>query len=111
MTAGLLILGVFLVAAMLMFFRALPALLALPLMAVAIVSIEIAAGRLGFSELALVLADGATRLADAMVIVMLGGMLSSLVHILIVTPVIFLWLRARELKRASSTARGPACGS
>jgi Cu(I)/Ag(I) efflux system membrane protein CusA/SilA len=28
-----------------------------------------------------------------------GGMLSSLVHILIVTPVIFLWLRERELKR------------
>jgi len=27
-----------------------------------------------------------------------GGMLSSLVHILIVTPVIFLWLRERELK-------------
>ena len=80
MTAGLLILGVFLVAAMLMFFRALPALLALPLMAVAIVSIEIAAGRLGFSELALVLADGATRLADAMVIVMLGGMLSSVMQ-------------------------------
>ena len=28
-----------------------------------------------------------------------GGMLSSLVHILIVTPVIFCWLRERELKR------------
>jgi Cu(I)/Ag(I) efflux system membrane protein CusA/SilA len=28
----------------------------------------------------------------------IGGMLSSLVHILIVTPVIFLWLRERELK-------------
>jgi len=27
----------------------------------------------------------------------IGGMLSSLVHILVVTPVIFLWLRAREL--------------
>ena len=27
-----------------------------------------------------------------------GGMLSSLVHILIVTPVIFCWLRERELK-------------
>ena len=33
----------------------------------------------------------------------IGGMISSLVHILIVTPVIFLWLRAREL---SHPARG-----
>jgi Cu(I)/Ag(I) efflux system membrane protein CusA/SilA len=29
----------------------------------------------------------------------IGGMLSSLVHILIVTPVIFLWLRERELRK------------
>ncbi|HEX8286301.1 MAG TPA: CusA/CzcA family heavy metal efflux RND transporter [Pyrinomonadaceae bacterium] len=29
-----------------------------------------------------------------------GGMLSSLLHVLIVTPVIFFWLRERELKRA-----------
>ena len=29
----------------------------------------------------------------------LGGMLSSLVHVLIVTPVIFFWLREREIKR------------
>jgi Cu(I)/Ag(I) efflux system membrane protein CusA/SilA len=29
----------------------------------------------------------------------IGGMLSSLLHILIVTPVIFAWLRERELKR------------
>src|SRR4029450_9763530 len=29
----------------------------------------------------------------------LGGMLSSLVHVLIVTPVIFYWLRERELRR------------
>jgi copper/silver efflux system protein len=28
----------------------------------------------------------------------LGGMVSSLVHVLIVTPVIFLWLRERELR-------------
>ena len=27
----------------------------------------------------------------------IGGMISSLLHILIVTPVIFLWLRSREL--------------
>jgi Cu(I)/Ag(I) efflux system membrane protein CusA/SilA len=29
----------------------------------------------------------------------IGGMLSSLIHILIVTPVIFLWLREREMRR------------
>lgn len=33
-----------------------------------------------------------------------GGMLSSLVHILIVTPVIFLWLRERELRTPAGTA-------
>src|SRR5262249_41286491 len=31
----------------------------------------------------------------------LGGMVSSLVHVLIVTPVIFFWLRSRELKRGA----------
>jgi Cu(I)/Ag(I) efflux system membrane protein CusA/SilA len=30
----------------------------------------------------------------------LGGMVSSLAHVLIVTPVIFLWLRERELRRS-----------
>ena len=29
----------------------------------------------------------------------LGGMVSSLLHVLIITPVIFYWLRERELKR------------
>lgn len=33
-----------------------------------------------------------------------GGMISSLIHILIVTPVIFVWLRNREMRRA----RGPS---
>ncbi|MGH9554584.1 MAG: hypothetical protein ACRD2Y_02070 [Terriglobales bacterium] len=28
----------------------------------------------------------------------LGGMISSLVHVLIVTPVVFTWLRERELR-------------
>jgi len=32
----------------------------------------------------------------------LGGMVSSLIHVLIVTPVIFLWLRERELRKATS---------
>ena len=31
----------------------------------------------------------------------IGGMVSSLLHILIVTPVIFLWLRDRQLRRAN----------
>jgi len=35
----------------------------------------------------------------------IGGMLSSLIHILIVTPVIFAWLRERELKKAKSSFR------
>jgi Cu(I)/Ag(I) efflux system membrane protein CusA/SilA len=29
----------------------------------------------------------------------LGGMISSLIHVLIVTPVIFAWLREREVSR------------
>ena len=31
----------------------------------------------------------------------IGGMVSSLLHILIVTPVIFLWLRRRELRKGT----------
>jgi Cu(I)/Ag(I) efflux system membrane protein CusA/SilA len=34
----------------------------------------------------------------------IGGMLSSLLHILIVTPVIFLWLRSRDLPKAATDA-------
>src|SRR5262249_25567844 len=34
----------------------------------------------------------------------LGGMVSSLVHVLIVTPVIFCWLREREVRREEKTA-------
>lgn len=34
----------------------------------------------------------------------LGGMLSSLAHVLIITPVIFLWLRERELRKQDSIA-------
>lgn len=35
----------------------------------------------------------------------LGGMLSSLVHVLIVTPVIFVWLRERELRKRAEVAQ------
>jgi copper/silver efflux system protein len=34
----------------------------------------------------------------------IGGMVSSLLHILIVTPVIFAWLREREMRKPSATA-------
>ena len=34
----------------------------------------------------------------------LGGMVSSLIHVLIVTPVIFYWLRERELKHATASS-------
>lgn len=36
----------------------------------------------------------------------IGGMISSLIHILIVTPVIFLWLRSRELRSSLAPASG-----
>jgi len=35
----------------------------------------------------------------------LGGMVSSLLHVLIVTPAIFLWLREREIRRAEQAAQ------
>ncbi len=77
MTISILVICIFLVAAVLMFFRKLPAMLALPLMAVAIVSVEIAFGRLTVNDLlTAVIADGALRLADPMIISLFGGMLS-----------------------------------
>ena len=33
----------------------------------------------------------------------LGGMVSSLIHVLVVTPVIFTWLRQREITRSHDT--------
>ncbi|MFY9610531.1 MAG: CusA/CzcA family heavy metal efflux RND transporter [Blastocatellia bacterium] len=43
----------------------------------------------------------------------LGGMVSSLIHVLIVTPVIFFWLREREIRRseAAEELRGGGAGS
>jgi copper/silver efflux system protein len=38
----------------------------------------------------------------------LGGMVSSLAHVLLVTPVIFFWLRERELRREQAKAQGEA---
>jgi len=40
----------------------------------------------------------------------LGGMLSSLLHVLIVTPVIFFWLRERELKKEERRSNKAATG-
>jgi Cu(I)/Ag(I) efflux system membrane protein CusA/SilA len=40
----------------------------------------------------------------------LGGMISSLLHVLIVTPVIFYWLRERELKRHAAIKQPAAAG-
>jgi len=37
-----------------------------------------------------------------------GGMVSSLLHVLVVTPVIFYWLRLRELKREGRAAASPS---
>jgi Cu(I)/Ag(I) efflux system membrane protein CusA/SilA len=34
----------------------------------------------------------------------IGGMISSLIHILIVTPVIFLWLHERQLRKGTLQA-------
>jgi len=38
----------------------------------------------------------------------LGGMVSSLLHVLVVTPVIFFWLRERELRKPFSSDTAPA---
>ena len=38
----------------------------------------------------------------------LGGMVSSLIHVLIVTPVIFFWLRSREVRREERATRQTA---
>jgi hypothetical protein len=81
MILSLLILALFIVAALLMFFRKLPALLALPLMAVGIGGVEILAGRLTLADISLVvIADGAVRLYEPMVISMFGGILSVLLQ-------------------------------
>jgi len=40
----------------------------------------------------------------------LGGMVSSLLHVLVVTPVIFLWLRERELAKSEGVPPVPATG-
>jgi len=81
MTVPLLILALFVASAVLMFLRKLPALLALPLMALGIGVVEIAFGRLTLEDVSLaVVADGAVRLYEPMVISMFGGILSVLLQ-------------------------------
>ena len=81
MTFGILVLVIFVCAAVLMFLRKLPAILALPLMAVAIGFLQIIAGNLTFDDLSIaIIADGAIRLSDPMVISFFGGMLSLLMQ-------------------------------
>ena len=81
MTIGILILIVFLIAATLMFLRKIPALIALPLMAIAIAGIEVFAGKLTWMDLTIgVIADGSMRLVEPIIISFLGGMLSFLMQ-------------------------------
>ena len=75
------ILIVFSIAAVLMFLKKLPAILALPLMAIAIAAIEWGAGKLTLDEIGYaIVADGSLRLSEAMVISMFGGMVSLLMQ-------------------------------
>ncbi len=81
MIIPVLILLLFVIAALLMFFRKLPALLALPLMAVGIGVIEVLSGRITLADCSLiVIADGAVRLYEPMIISMFGGILSVLLQ-------------------------------
>ena len=75
------IFAVFALGAGAMFTRRLPALLALPAMAIAITLLEIAAGRLALTDLTdVVIGKGATRLAEPGVVILLGGVLSALLQ-------------------------------
>ncbi len=75
------ILVVFAIAATLMFLKKLPAILALPLMAMAIACIEWFAGKLTLHEIGYaIFADGALRLSEPIVISMFGGMVSILMQ-------------------------------
>jgi hypothetical protein len=80
-TNALLIIGLFGIAAGLMFLRKLPAVIALPLMAVGIGIIEVVSGRLSLTDVSsAIIADGAVRMADPMVISFFGGMVSLLLQ-------------------------------
>jgi hypothetical protein len=78
---GFAILTIFAAAAVLMFLRKLPAILALPLMAFAIAIVEWSAGKLTLDEIGYaIFADGSLRLSEAIVISMIGGMVSFLMQ-------------------------------
>jgi hypothetical protein len=81
MDIGIVVLVIFLAAAILMFFRKLPAMLALPLMAVFIALTEVFTGKLTITDVSIaVVADGSMRLIDPIIISMFGGMLSLLMQ-------------------------------
>lgn len=81
MTAGILILLVFIAAAVSMFLRKLPALLAVPLMAIAIGLVEVITGKLSFQDVLLVVvADGSQRLIEPIIISILSGAVSLLMQ-------------------------------
>ncbi len=81
MLNALLILALFGAAAVLMFLRKVPAVLALPLMAIGIGLIEVFSGNLTLSDVSLaIMADGSIRLAEPMVISFFGGMVSVLLQ-------------------------------
>ncbi|MFZ5952230.1 MAG: citrate transporter, partial [Candidatus Rifleibacteriota bacterium] len=78
---GFAILIIFLIAAILMFLRKLPAILALPMMALGIGLVEWLAGKLTLHEISYaIFADGSLRLSEAIVISMVGGMVSFLMQ-------------------------------
>jgi hypothetical protein len=81
MLNAFLILLIFVAAATLMFLRKLPAVLALPLMAFGIGLVQVASGHLGWTDVSAgILADGALRLTEPMVISFFGGMVSQLLQ-------------------------------
>ncbi len=81
MVNALLILLLFVIAAALMFLRKLPAVLALPMMAFGIGVVQVFSGHLTWVDVSsAILADGALRLADPMVISFFGGMVSQLLQ-------------------------------
>lgn len=77
MIVPILILLLFVAAASLMFFRKLPAIVALPLLALGIGLVEVIAGHLSVNELLLVVvANGAERLVEPIIIIIFGGTIS-----------------------------------
>lgn len=81
MTVSILILLLFLAIAALMFLRKLPAIMALPILAMGIGLIEFFAGHLSFEDILVVIVDnGSQRLIEPIVITIFGGTISVLLQ-------------------------------